>query len=76
MIEPGRILRRIVKVDQPSHALKGDALDQRVEQLAPYHLGPVLHLEQVVQRVRDRKHRIVPEAVVGAVLRWVGPGTR
>eukprot|EP00966_Prymnesium_polylepis_P110036 2546110-Prymnesium_polylepis.1 len=55
--------RRVVKVDPTGHAVKGYALDQRLEQLATHNLCSILHLEQVVQRVGDREGRIVAKCV-------------
>eukprot|EP00966_Prymnesium_polylepis_P037596 872883-Prymnesium_polylepis.2 len=76
VVLPVRVGRRVVKVDQPCHALKGHALDRRVEQLAAHHLGAVLDLDQIVQRLGDRKGRIVRKAVEWAVLRWIKACTR
>eukprot|EP00966_Prymnesium_polylepis_P228439 5287047-Prymnesium_polylepis.1 len=62
---PVGIGRRVVKADQTRHALKGHALDQCVDELAPCHFRAVLHLDQIVQRVGDREHRIVPKCIEG-----------
>eukprot|EP00966_Prymnesium_polylepis_P207977 4817644-Prymnesium_polylepis.3 len=40
-------------------------------QLSSHNLRAVLHLKQVVQRVRDRKRRIVPKRVVARLTLWV-----
>eukprot|EP00966_Prymnesium_polylepis_P280976 6491772-Prymnesium_polylepis.1 len=55
------------QIDQPGDALELYAPDQGVEQLAAHHLGAILHLEQVVQRVRESEHGIVPKWVIPAI---------
>eukprot|EP00966_Prymnesium_polylepis_P111512 2579516-Prymnesium_polylepis.1 len=56
--------RSVVKVDQPGDAFESYALNQHTVQLAAQDLAAVLHNDQVVQRVGDRKHRVVAKGVV------------
>eukprot|EP00966_Prymnesium_polylepis_P006656 153129-Prymnesium_polylepis.2 len=66
------------KVDQTRHTLEAHPLDQRVEQLTAHDRRPVLHLDQIVQCVRNGVHGVVPERVVACLaLRVVaGAGER
>ena len=64
---PIGIGRGIVQLDRPCHTLKAHSLDERVEQLAAINRRAVLHLNQVVQCMRDRKYGIVTKGVVRAI---------
>eukprot|EP00966_Prymnesium_polylepis_P333744 7389168-Prymnesium_polylepis.1 len=72
MIQAVRVVRGVVKVHQPRHSPEVHPLDQCVEQLAPYDLRAVLHLDQIMKRVGNGERCVVTKRVVtGLNLRLV-----
>ena len=68
MILPIWIGDGVIKANPPSHTLKTHTCNQGVQKLASNNLCSILNLYQLVQRVGDRKDRVVPEGVVGGLL--------